>query len=254
MSLRFASLGSGSGGNGTVVSDGHTHILIDCGFSMREAQRRIARLGLCLSALAAVLVTHEHSDHLKGVAIIARKHRLPLYMTPGTFAGRDHGAIPDLRLIHNFQPFSVGAIDVQPVSVPHDAREPTQFVFRCQQWQLGLLTDLGSVTPQITAAYAGCHALLIEANHDPEMLSRGPYPDFLKRRVGGPYGHLSNHQAIGFLQDLDTGSLQHLVLAHLSRKNNSVDLVKEALLRVKKPLGQIHYACQDQGLGWLAVA
>lgn len=254
MSLRFASLGSGSAGNGTLVSDGHTHILIDCGFSMREAQRRIERLGLCLSALAAVLVTHEHSDHLKGVAVIARKHRVPLYMTPGTFAGRDLGAIPDLRLIHNFQPFKVGAIDVHPVSVPHDAREPAQFVFHLQHWRLGLLTDLGSVTPQITEAYSGCHALLMEANHDPEMLSRGPYPYFLKQRVGGPFGHLSNQQAANFLQDLDTGVLQHLVLAHLSRKNNSVQRVKEALLKIEKPLGKIHYACQDQGLSWLAIA
>lgn len=254
MSLRFASLGSGSGGNGTVVSDGHTHILVDCGFSMREAQRRIERLGLCLSALSAVLVTHEHSDHLKGVAIIARKHQVPLYMTPGTFAGRALGLIPKLHLIRDYQPFRVGAIEVRPISVPHDAREPAQFVFHYQHWRLGLLTDLGSFTPQITEAYAGCHALLVEANHDPEMLSRGPYPDFLKQRVGGPYGHLSNHQAVGFLQELDTGSLQHLVLAHLSRKNNSVHLVKEALLRVEKPLGQIHYACQDHGFGWLAIA
>lgn len=254
MSLRFASLGSGSAGNGTIVSDGQTHILIDCGFSMRDAQRRVERLGLCLSELSAVLVTHEHSDHLKGVAIIARKHKTPLYMTPGTFAGRDLGAIPDLRLIHNFQPFRVGAIEVQPVSVPHDAREPAQFVFGYQHWRIGLLTDLGSLTPQIIAAYNGCHALLMEANHDPEMLSRGPYPDFLKQRVGGPYGHLSNHQTASFLRDLDTESLQHLVLAHLSRKNNSVQLVEQALGRVQKPLGQIHYACQDLGMDWLAIA
>lgn len=251
MSLRIASLGSGSRGNGTLVSDGQTHILIDCGFSMREAQRRMERLGLCLSALSAILVTHEHSDHLKGVAIIARKHLVPLYMTRGTFFSRNLGFIPDLRLIDGYQNFSVGSIQVRPVPVPHDAREPAQFVFRYQHWVVGLLTDLGSVTPQVLQAYHGCHALLLEANHDLQLLQSGPYPTFLKARVGGAYGHLNNQQAAALLEALDTGVLQHLVLAHISLQNNSVQHVAEALCRVPKPLGQVHYACQEQGLDWL---
>lgn len=249
--MRFASLGSGSSGNATLVSLGQTHVLIDCGFSIKEAQRRIERLGLCLSQLAAVLVTHEHSDHLKGVPALARKYAIPVYMTPGTYHSRELGKIPELHLIHNYQRFTVGALEIQPVAVPHDAREPAQFIFRYGGSALGVLTDLGSVTTHLLDAYDGCDALLLEANHDRQMLASGPYPQFLKSRVASAWGHLSNEQTAALLQQLDTSRLRHLVVGHISRKNNTVELAQRALATLDKSVGEIYYACQDDGFDWI---
>lgn len=251
MAIRFASLGSGSSGNATVVSHEHTHILIDCGFSLKEAQRRIERLGLSLRQLDAVIVTHEHSDHLKGVPVLARKHKLPVYMTPGTYHSRELGHLPDLQLIHNYQPFNIGGLQVQPVAVPHDAREPAQYLFRSQTHTLGVLTDLGSVTTHVLAAFDGCDGLLLEANHDRLMLASGPYPPSLKSRVASPWGHLSNEQTAALLQQMDTSRLRHLVVGHISQKNNSRELTQRALAAVDKPLGQIYFACQDEGFDWI---
>lgn len=251
--LRFASLGSGSSGNATVVSDGQTHILIDCGFSARETDRRLQRLQLNLPSISAVVVTHEHSDHIRGVPMIARKCSLPVYMTPGTYHARSLGAIPHLLLIRNCEAFSIGNIRVQPVPVPHDAREPVQFLFFCAGRKLGVLTDLGSVNQAVIDAYQACDALLVEANHDRQMLASGPYPLMLKRRVGGPWGHLSNDQTAALLEQIDTSCLQHLVVGHISRKNNSLALAQAALAKLTKPLTVAAFACQDEGFGWLEV-
>lgn len=251
MTLKFASLGSGSSGNATLVSFGETHILLDCGFSVREAQKRIEKLHVKLADVSAVLVTHEHGDHIKGVPALARKFGVPVYMTPGTYHSKDLGAIPNLRLIHNYQAFSVGDIVVQPVAVPHDAREPAQFIFRAAGRRLGVLTDLGSVTSHVLDAYDGCDALLVEANHDRTMLAYGPYPPQLKARVSGPWGHLSNEQTVALLEQVDTSNLQHLVVGHISLKNNSLELAQRALAQIKKPLGRISYACQEEGFDWL---
>lgn len=249
--LRFASLGSGSSGNATVVSDGQTHILIDCGFSAREADRRLRRLQLDLSSISAVVVTHEHGDHIRGVPIIARKYGLPVYMTPGTYHARSLGAIPQLQLIRDCASFQIGRIRVQPVPVPHDAREPVQFLFLCAGKKLGVLTDLGSINQAVIDAYQACDALLVEANHDRQMLTSGPYPLALKRRIAGPWGHLSNEQTAALLEQIDTSSLQHLVVGHISRKNNSLALAQAALASLRKPLAMATFACQDNGFGWL---
>lgn len=249
--LRFASLGSGSSGNATVVSDGQAHLLIDCGFSAREADRRLRRLQLDLSRISAIVVTHEHSDHIRGVPMIARKYATPVYMTPGTYHARSLGVMPELHLIRNCTAFNVGNITVQPVPVPHDAREPVQFLFHCAGRKLGVLTDLGSFNHAVIEAYQSCHALLVEANHDRQMLAGGPYPLSLKRRVGGPWGHLSNDQTAALLEQIDTSCLQHLVVGHISRKNNSLALAQAALASLTKPLSAAIFACQDEGFGWL---
>lgn len=251
--LRFASLGSGSSGNATIVSDGTTHILVDCGFSVRETTYRLSRLGLALTDLTALLVTHEHSDHIRGVPLLARRCAIPVYMTRGTYESRALGNIPQLTLISSDQPFAIGEITVQPVPVPHDAREPVQYVFRRAGRSLGILTDLGSIDHCVLAAYGGCDALLLEANHDRHMLTVGPYPMSLKRRVAGPWGHLSNEQAVAFLEQIDTDRLQHLVVGHISRKNNSIALAAAALATLSKPLCAPAFACQDEGFGWLQV-
>lgn len=251
--LRFASLGSGSRGNATLVEWAQGSLLIDCGFSVKEAELRLARLGKTAHDLTAILVTHEHSDHIKGVAALARRHNLPVYMTPGTYHSKDLGELPQLNLIHAYAPFELHGLQVNPVAVPHDAREPTQFVFEYAGLRLGILTDLGSITPHVEAAYQACDAMLLEANHDPFMLASGSYPPSLKQRVGGQWGHLSNQQAAGFLQRIDTQRLQHLVVAHISQKNNSVEVARAVLEPVTQAVKQVTYACQDQGFDWLAV-
>ncbi|MDO3384089.1 MBL fold metallo-hydrolase [Gilvimarinus algae] len=252
--MRIASLGSGSQGNATLLEWRGGALLIDCGFSVKEALARLERLGYSAGELSAVLVTHEHSDHIKGVAALARRFTLPVYMTPGTYHSRNHGMLPHLQLIEGYQPFAIGDLKVEPVAVPHDAREPAQFVFEADGLRVGVLTDLGSISPHVEQSYQGCDALVLEANHDPRMLAGGPYPPSLKQRVGGPWGHLSNQQAAGFLKRLDTARLQHLVIAHISQKNNTLELAREAIEPVSAEVANVIYACQNEGFGWLDVS
>src|SRR5690625_1381375 len=251
--MQFASLGSGSRGNATVVAWGTGALLVDCGFSIRETEARLARLDLTPSDLSAILVTHEHSDHIKGVAPLARRYNLPVYMTPGTYHARDLGELPDIRLVHGYAPFTLDGLDVTPVAVPHDAREPAQFVFDYDGLRLGVLTDLGSITPHVEASYQGCDAILLESNHDPVMLASGEYPPMLKQRVAGPWGHLSNEQAADFLQRMDCARLRHLVMAHISQKNNCLSLARAVLEPVTSQVQNVIYACQEQGFDWLSL-
>ncbi|WP_339899381.1 MBL fold metallo-hydrolase [uncultured Gilvimarinus sp.] len=252
--MRVASLGSGSRGNATLVEWSDGALLIDCGFSVKETSARLQRLGKSGTDLSAIIVTHEHTDHIKGVAALARRFNLPVYMTPGTYHSRDLGTLPKLHLIEAYQSFALGALMVEPVAVPHDAREPAQFIFSCGGLRLGVLTDLGTVSPHVEDRYQDCDALVLEANHDPMMLAGGPYPPSLKNRVGGPWGHLSNQQAAGFLARIDRSRLQYLVIAHISQKNNSVERARETLLPVTADIPEVIYACQDEGFGWLSLA
>jgi phosphoribosyl 1,2-cyclic phosphodiesterase len=252
--LRFASLGSGSRGNATLVEWGAGRLLIDCGFSVKETTQRLDRLGQRAEDLTAILVTHEHADHIKGVAALARRYDLPVYMTPGTYNSRNLGALPDLRLIEAYTPFTLNGLQVTPVAVPHDAREPAQFVFEYAGLRLGILTDLGSITAHVEAHYQDLDAIVLEANHDPVMLASGSYPPSLKQRVGGLWGHLSNQQAAGLLQRLNCSKLQHVVVAHISQQNNSLELAQAALALVTAEVRQVTFACQNQGFDWLSVS
>jgi len=248
--MRFASLGSGSRGNATLVETADTCVLVDCGFSAREAERRLQRCGRSARDLAAILVTHEHSDHIGGVATLARRHSLPVYATAGTARGTALAALATLHLIDTSSPFQLGALTVQPVAVPHDAGEPSQFVFREGKKAFGLLTDLGSITPAVTNAYRDCDALMLECNHDSALLAAGPYPYFLKRRVGGSRGHLNNEQAAQLLAALDVARLQQVVMSHLSTTNNTEALARAALLPVLARSDAILAADQEAGLDW----
>lgn len=251
--MRLASLGSGSRGNGTLIEWSGGALLLDCGFSMKEAIARLARLGKTPQQLSAIVVTHEHSDHIKGVAALARRFDLPVYMTAGTYHSRDLGEIPRLTLIHAASSFEINGLRVEPVAVPHDAREPVQYIFVSDQCRLGVLTDLGSISPHVEECYQNCDALVLEANHDPRMLAGGPYPPSLKQRVGGQWGHLSNEQAAGFLARVDTARLKHLVIAHISQQNNTLDLARATLAPVTGAVANVVYACQDQGFDWLSL-
>lgn len=248
--MRYCSLGSGSRGNATLIESGRTRLLVDCGFSLRSTEQRLALAGVSPDQLTAVLVTHEHSDHIKGVERLARRYQLPVYMTPGTLQafGANELSVELIQLERNFV---IDDIQVTPVPVPHDAREPCQFVFDNGQHRLGVLSDTGSITPLIVEMYSKLDALFLEANYDPHMLAQGPYPAFLRARVGGHLGHLSNQQAASLLQLIDKDVLKHVAIAHISEKNNTPELALGELSKVLDGWpGELRLAVQNQGLPW----
>lgn len=250
--MRFASLGSGSRGNALVVEVKQTRLLLDCGFGIRETVARLSRLDLQPEDLAGILITHEHADHIGGAVRFARRFALPVWLTHGTFTNHALAqTLPDFRLIDGHSAFQAGEIEVQPFPVPHDAREPVQYAFSCGSRRLGVLTDTGGSTPHIEAILSGCDALVLECNHDPDMLRDGPYPPMLKQRVAGRFGHLDNGMAARLLASLDSSKLQHLIAAHLSEKNNTPELARAALSGVLNCEPEwIGVADQLDGFGW----
>ena len=253
--MRFASLGSGSRGNATLIQAGDTILMVDCGFSMTETETRLKRLDVSPGSIAALLVTHEHSDHASGVARFAARHGIPVRCTAGTRAACLKLGFEAAEPFHSHAPLTLGELQVIPVAVPHDAREPVQFLFDDGTHRFGLLTDTGDITPHIRRMFDGCAALLLECNHDREMLENGPYPSSLKDRVGGPLGHLSNSQAAGLLRGMDKSWMQHLVAAHLSDKNNTPELVREALADAMDCESEwVGVADQEKGLDWREIS
>jgi phosphoribosyl 1,2-cyclic phosphodiesterase len=252
VALRFASLGSGSSGNGLVVESGRTRVLMDCGFTIADTRERLGRVGLAPSDLAGIVVTHEHDDHLGGVAPFARKHAIPVYLTRGTGMSLP-GDFPAVlvRYIDPHSPFAVDALLVEPVAVPHDAREPVQFTFSDGSVRVGVVTDLGCITQHVVDRLSGCEALVVECNHDLDMLMGGPYPFGLKQRVAGRFGHLSNSDAGHLVAALDCSKLRHLIAAHLSQQNNRAELARGALARAAGCTDDwIGVATQDAGFAW----
>lgn len=251
--MRFASIGSGSEGNALLVGAGNTRLMLDCGFGLKDCVLRLSRLGLAPETLSGILVTHEHGDHISGVARLARKYELPVWLTHGTLRSQSKAfaGVERLHEIDPHRPFAVGDLEVFPYPVPHDANEPVQYLFGDGAVRLGVLTDAGCSTPHIEAMLNGCDALVLECNHDRAMLMNGEYPYSLKLRVGGRLGHLSNAEAAALLARLDVGRLQHLVAAHISSKNNTVSLAVGALAEVVGCDPEwIGVATQQEGFGW----
>jgi len=231
--VRYASLGSGSRGNATLVVENERAVLIDCGFSKRSVLARLQASGTDPRQLDGVFVTHEHGDHAKGVVALCEGLNIPFYASFGTARKMEWLEHPLWRCIRSDEAVAVGSMGVLPVVVPHDAEEPLQFVIEStKQRKLGVLSDLGSLTPHILSAYEGCHGLQVEANHDPQMLRTGPYPPSLQARVAGNFGHLSNQQCAQLLERLMWDGLQHVTAGHISEKNNARTLVGEALCGV----------------------
>ncbi len=250
--MKLASLGSGSGGNATLIDTGEGLIMIDCGFSLREVERRLERLDCSIKDVAAVLVTHEHSDHMAGVGRLARRYQLPVFLTHGTARSLAAEAGKERHLVNADRPFELLGLEILPVAVPHDAREPVQFVLRRGEIKLGVLTDLGSLTPRILQAYRDCDLLLVEANHDQVMLRDGPYPERLKQRVGGPWGHLNNDQTAEFLRQVNPGKrLKSLILGHISQHNNARARVAAAVAELVVDIPEVLYASQEDALSWI---
>lgn len=251
--MKFASLGSGSEGNALLIAAGTTHLLMDCGFGLKDTILRLARLGVSAEQLSGIVVTHEHGDHVGGVARLARKFNLPVWLTHGTLRSRPNifASIAHLHEIDSHQAFAIGEIEIIPYPVPHDAAEPVQFVFNDGMRRLGVLTDAGCSTAYIEQTLSGCHALVLECNHDSGMLRTGDYPYHLKQRVGGRFGHLNNQDAAGILSRLDASRLQHLVAAHLSRKNNTAALAVRALSgALNCEANWVGVATQEEGFAW----
>jgi phosphoribosyl 1,2-cyclic phosphodiesterase len=251
--MRFASLGSGSQGNALVVEASTTRILLDCGFGLSEATRRLARIGIAPRDLSAIVVTHEHDDHIGGVARFARKHRVPVWVTSGTLRGLEDLFYPEVSvcLIRGYAGFSIGDIRIDPFPVPHDAREPAQFVFSDGAHRLGVLTDAGHVTAHMRHCLNGCNALVLECNYDPELLRTGDYPEPLKDRISSRLGHLDNASAAALLAALELNRLQHVVAAHLSQSNNRPELARGALAAVLGCAAHwVAIAEQQAGLSW----
>ncbi len=251
--MRIASLGSGSRGNATLIQYRETTLLIDNGFSLRQFSRRLSRLGLSPESIDAVLLTHEHSDHSGGVERLCRSFGIPLWTAVGTarvlFAPEF-----EYRPLVAGRRIEIGDIEVLPVTVPHDASEPLQFVFRQADGdkRLGILTDAGHITAHIVEAFGGLDGLLLEFNYDPDMLESGPYPDRLKQRVGGNHGHLSNEQSIALLGRIDTRTLGCLIAAHISEKNNTPAIVAGLLAQLEDVPAPV-LASQDEGFDWISI-
>jgi phosphoribosyl 1,2-cyclic phosphodiesterase len=229
--MRFASLGSGSEGNALIVEAGDTRVLIDCGFTVRDTVGRLARLGIEPRTISAILVTHEHADHACGVAAFASRFRIPVWLTFGTLEmlGERFARMERVYGFDSHDAFSIGMLEVRPFPVPHDARDPVQFVVGDGEHRLGILTDIGATTRFVETSLSGCDALVLECNHDLDMLADGDYPWPLKQRITSRFGHLHNEASAALLAALDNTRLKHIVAAHLSQQNNTPEKARAAL-------------------------
>lgn len=250
MSVRACVLGSGSRGNSTLIATERTRLLVDAGFSRRETWARLATLGEHERGFDAILVSHEHSDHIRGLAGLALESKAPIYLTEAT-----QQAIPWDRRLTRFEPvtagtkFILGDIEITPFSVPHDAADPVAFTFESQGIKIGLVTDLGYISELVKQRLVGCHCLIFESNHDLDMLKSGPYPWHVKQRVMSRQGHLSNLATSEFLCNDYDGQAAILVLAHLSEQNNHPEIARLSATNALGPRGrnvELHLASQNQ--------
>ena len=235
-----------------MVATDSTTVLVDCGFGYKEAIARLKRLNVDPDSLSGILVTHEHSDHASGIEGLANRHNIPVYASRGTWIEIGHDLCNHSHVINGL--FSIGDIEVRPVPVPHDAREPLQFVFTYNGRRLGILSDLGSISGRVLQGFQELDALSVEFNHDRELLKSGPYPGFLKSRVGGDFGHLNNDQAASLVAEIITDRLKTVVACHISETNNEVARVEQALERALQGRNiERLVASQSDGFNWISV-
>lgn len=228
--LEVASLGSGSTGNATLVRSANTTVLIDCGFTLKETLKRMASLGVAPSDLSAVLISHEHGDHVKGIGPLSRKFGVPIYLTHGTFRRLKDDRLLKYELFHAHAPFELGDLTIDPFPTPHDAAESCQFIVRKDNVSFVVATDMGVCPPFVLSKLAGVNGMLIECNYDDDLLRNGPYPPSLQHRIRGNFGHLGNLQAGPVVRAIDHPALECILLGHLSEKNNTEQCALDAVL------------------------
>lgn len=232
MSLRIASLNSGSNGNCYYIGNDRDAILVDAGLSCRETEKRMAKLGLSLKQVRAVFISHEHGDHIRGLDVLSRKHRLPVFISQATL---NHSRLRlDPLLLCPFRagtPVSLGGLTVHSFLKAHDAADPCSFMIESEGLRVGVFTDIGTVCDPLRAHFAQCHAAFLEANYDAHMLQNGRYPHHLKNRIRGGKGHLSNTEAYTLFRSHRPDFMSHLFLSHLSADNNDPDLARELFLK-----------------------
>lgn len=233
--MRFASIASGSSGNAVYVGTEDTHILVDAGISNRRIEQGLSELGISANDLNALVITHEHSDHVKGLGVFLRRHEIPLYATAGTIRALHENQMLDgveyslVHEIHAEHIFSVGGLRLLPFSVDHDAAEPVAYRIMSHQKALAVATDMGHFTDKIIEHLLELDAILLESNHDVRMVEAGAYPYHLKRRILGDFGHLSNENAGKLLGKILHDGLKYVLLGHLSRENNFPELAYETV-------------------------
>ncbi len=255
MSLQFASLGSGSSGNSTVVRVKDTLLLVDTGFSAKAINERLETLNVSAADLTGILISHEHSDHIKGLSVLARKFDIPVWLTQGTFRKLKDKNIPKVEFIHPHGSFCIGDAKVTPFPIPHDAAEPCQFIIGDGKRRLAIATDMGFTTEYVLDQLSGVDALLLEANYDGEMLSNGSYPWHLQKRIDGNYGHLSNEQSAALAAAVEHSGLQKLCLGHLSENNNTPDNALGSVAnRLRRADENVHVLKRHNASPWYAVA
>jgi len=231
--MKFCVLGSGSRGNATYLESGGTAILIDAGMSGKELEKRLASIGVALSAIDAVLVTHEHNDHVQSVGVLSRRARIPVYANPATFSA----ASKTINRLFSYEEFETGSsfclrnLEIHPFSVSHDTEDPVGFRISDGTVSFGYCTDTGKVSRLMLHRLASCQALVLESNHDIAMLQNGNYPPYLKQRIRSSHGHLDNVESADFLGRLAHEKLQHVVLAHLSEENNLPEIALKGALQ-----------------------
>ena len=228
MSLYITSLNSGSNGNCYYIGNDEHAVLVDAGISCRETEQRMKRLGLCMSRVRAVFVSHEHTDHIAGIPVLARKYSLPVYVTPATLRKSNFNSCDYTTL--TFLPHE--AVHIEGMAVTafpkfHDADDPHSFIIEQNGVTVGVFTDIGVVCDEVIRYFRRCHAVFLEANYDEDLLEKGRYPYFLKKRIRGGKGHLSNAQALELFHTHRSDGLSHLLLSHLSKDNNDPDLVQQ---------------------------
>ena len=257
--LRFRSLGSGSTGNATLVEatcgGRTTRLMVDCGFGVRQLDARLASAGLKVAELDAIFITHEHGDHIGCAHSVSVRHRIPVWMSEGTWlatGARDFDG--QLQFARDGAHIDINDLRIEPFTVPHDAREPLQLTCSDGARRLGILTDLGHATPYVMERLDNLQALLLESNHDSDLLMNSAYPAFLKQRVGGQYGHLSNAAAAAIASAVHHDGLRHVVAAHLSEQNNRPELVQLSLAAALGcSAGEVLTATAAHGSPWLDI-
>ncbi|HRI20030.1 MAG TPA: MBL fold metallo-hydrolase, partial [Panacibacter sp.] len=228
MCLYIASLNSGSNGNCYYAGNDTEAVLIDAGISCRETEKRMKRCGLSMKNVKAIFISHEHSDHISGVTVLSKKYQLPVYITPATL--KSSGLPIEPHLVNAFtpgEPITINNISVTAFTKQHDADDPHSFIVACKAVTVGIFTDVGIVCEELVRHFKLCNAAFLEANYDEVMLSTGNYPYHLKKRISGGMGHLSNTQAVALFNAHRSPGLSHLILAHLSKNNNSPQIVQE---------------------------